>query len=50
MSDELRFRVRESPTGGSRLALSYLAALIAAAGAGLVWAVGTPFDPSLIHS
>ncbi len=47
MSDELRFRVRESPTGGSRLAFSYLAALIAAAVAGLVWAVWTPFDAAV---
>ena len=47
MSDELRFRVRESPTGGSRLAFSYLAALIAAAVAGLVWAVWSPFDAAV---
>ena len=42
MDEAIRLRVRESPTGGSRIAYSYLAALVGAVIGGLVWAGWAP--------
>lgn len=42
MDDGPRLRVRESPTGGSRIAFSYLGTLLAAVVTGLGWVMTSP--------
>lgn len=45
--DDARLRIRESPLGGSRIAFSYLGALLAAMAAGLLTAMASPFAPAI---
>ena len=44
MDEQIRFRVAEAPTGGGRVAWSYLGTLLAALVATLLWAAWSPFS------
>lgn len=44
MDEQVRFRVAEAPTGGGRVAWSYLGTLLAALVATLLWAAWSPFS------